>query len=248
MTTPATVAIASGKGGVGKTMISVDLALELAAGGRKIGLLDADMYGPDVLALLGLTRRRPARTISLFEARRPRRYAPLDVQGLKVFSLQMMIGEDQAFAVQGAFASTLLTRMYEQVEWGDVEVIVVDLPPGTADVQQTATGLRLLGALVVVTPAEVAHLDARKLLGFLRRTGVDVIGGIENMAGLTCGDCGGNVELFERVADDRSIWSDGVEKLASLPFRAGESFRRHAPTAPGPLAGVAERIRQLLDA
>ncbi len=215
------VAVASGKGGVGKTTVAVGLALALAAQGHAVGLLDADLYGPDVPRMLGLTRTGDAASLTVWsdpglDRRRPR---PVERYGIKVWSTQFFLGEAQPLALQAPVAGLLLNRAVQQVDWGTLDWLVVGLPPGTADVQQhLVSELGLSGALLVVTPQDVAHLDAKKVLAMLTRANVPILGGVENMAPFPCPCCGAEVELFPSTQPERAIWALGVPCLARLPF------------------------------
>lgn len=215
---PAVVAVASGKGGVGKSTVALNLAVTLAATGMAVGLVDADVYGPDIPLMLGVTRRKPARSVSLARRGGIRR-KPFEAHGVLVMSSQFLVSEDQAIAWERNLVDVLLEGFFTDTEWGPLDVMIVDLPPGTADLQQRlARAMPLSGALVVVTPQDVAHLDAKKVLAMFAQVGVAVIGGVENMAGLACPNCQAHVDVFPRVADDRSIWATGVERLVSIPL------------------------------
>jgi ATP-binding protein involved in chromosome partitioning len=219
---PDVVAVASGKGGVGKTTVAVNLSLALRDRGVRIGLVDADLHGPDVPRMLGLTRRRDTEGVMLWsnpKVSSGARPLPLEHDGIKLVSAQLLMGEAQPFAPDAGFARMLLRRFLDEVDWGDVQVLVVDLPPGTGDMIQHLASLRAVaGALVVVTPQDVAHLDARKLVALLRQRGVPILGGVENMAGMRCPHCDDTIELFPPTTPERTIWHDGVERLASIPF------------------------------
>jgi len=218
---PDIVAIASGKGGVGKSTVSVNLALALRDLDLRVGLVDADLHGPDIPRMLNLTRRSDSSGMTLWsppsqDGRRPR---PLDHLGIRVMSTQFLMGESQAFAPDAGFAGMLLKRFIDVVDWGDAQLLIVDLPPGTGDLIQHLAGVRALaGAIVVVTPQDVAHLDARKIVSLLNARGINVIGGVENMADMRCPHCDEGIELFLPTAADRTIWHQGVERLASIPF------------------------------
>lgn len=215
------VAVASGKGGVGKTTVAVGLALAMAREGRAVGLLDADLYGPDVPRMLGLTRTEDAKTLTLWDDPRKRRQPlrPVERYGVKVWSAQFLISESQPLALQAPLAGLLLNRAFKELDWGQLDWLIVDLPPGTADVQQhLAHELGLNGALLVVTPQDVAHLDAKKVHTMMTQAKVPVLGGVENMAPFPCVSCGSAIELFPPAAYERSIWSLGVPRLASIPF------------------------------
>lgn len=223
MAPPRVVAVSSGKGGVGKTTVAVGLALAMARQGRAVGLLDADLYGPDVPRMLGLTRTEDAKALTLWDDPKKRRrpLRPVERYGVKLWSAQFLISESQPLALQAPLAGLLLNRAFKELDWGQLDWLVVDLPPGTADVQQhLAQELGLDGALLVVTPQDVAHLDAKKVHTMLARAKVPVLGGVENMAPFSCASCGGAIELFPPAPYERSIWAAGVRRLASIPFTA----------------------------
>ncbi len=218
------VAVASGKGGVGKTTVAVGLALALAKRGRSVGVLDADLYGPDVPRMLGLTRTVDAKSITIWDDSRRggKPPKPIERYGIKVWSTQFLVSERQPLALQAPIAGLLLNRAVRDLDWGELEWLIVDLPPGTADVQQhLVLELGLSGALLVVTPQDVAHLDAKKVLAMLAQAKVPLLGGVENMAPFTCPSCGTAMELFPPTPYDRSIWALGVRRLASIPFTVG---------------------------
>jgi ATP-binding protein involved in chromosome partitioning len=221
---PDVVAVASGKGGVGKSTVAVNLALALRDRDVAVGLLDADLHGPDVPRMLNLTRRRDAASVLLWSnpaAGGPAPAAPLDVLGIRVMSTQLLMGEAQAFAPEATFGGLLLKRFLHDLDWGDTELLIVDLPPGTGDVLQQLAGLTsIAGALIVVTPQDVAHLDARKVVALLATRGIRILGGVENMAPLACPHCQGSVELFPPTDPERAIWGGDVERLVSIPFDA----------------------------
>lgn len=213
------VAVASGKGGVGKSTVSLNLAVALARAGVPTGVLDADLYGPDLAAMVGLTRRRQARKVEVWTASAKRQPA-VERFGIRLMSAQFLLGEDQALALTMPMANLLLARLRDGIDWGDTELLLVDLPPGTADLQQLAARhLELAGVLMVVTPQDVAHLDAKKALTMFRAEKVPILGGIENMSGLVCPCCHAHVELFPPAAEERTIWATGVELLASFPMQ-----------------------------
>jgi ATP-binding protein involved in chromosome partitioning len=214
------VAVASGKGGVGKSTVSLGLARALAARGAEVGLLDADVYGPDIPLMLGLKQTRELRRWAL--GRNPKlgriRLEPVEALGLKVMSVGFLVSERQSFALPAPLTTHVWKQFVDDVEWGNVDYLVVDLPPGTADLQQHvfASG-ELAGMLIVLGPQDAAHLDARKLLDTLREARVPILGAIENMAGLSCPHCGEMIDVFPRVAPERSLLRE-VELLASIPL------------------------------
>lgn len=245
------ILVASGKGGVGKSTISLNVALALAERGRRVGLLDADVYGPDIPLMLNLTRTAQRRQWPLWRnpAERPLRFDPVETLGLKVMSVGFLFAEDQALSMPASSVHLVLEQLVRQVSWGELDYLVVDLPPGTADVQQGVVGLlRPAEALIVVSPQDVAHLDAKKVLTMLREAGVRVLGGVENMRDLVCPHCAGHVELYPPVTESRSIWSAGVERLATLPFDPDltQAAERGAPLLKArPQSAQAELFRRV---
>lgn len=213
------VAVASGKGGVGKSTVALNLALAAAGLGRRVGLLDADLYGPNIPLMLGVTRRKPARWVDLARAGDAPLEQPFFFDGVRVMSAQFLVSEEQAVAFETPIAEMMLKRMVSGIDWGDIELLVVDLPPGTADLQQRlAAQVPLAGAVIVVTPQDAAHLDAKKVVAMLRQQRVPILGAVENMAGLDCPSCGHHLDVLPVVDDDRSIWAAGVPRLGSLPL------------------------------
>jgi ATP-binding protein involved in chromosome partitioning len=212
------VAVGSGKGGVGKSTISLHLALALRRSGLSVGLLDADLYGPDIPLMVGISRKEVARQWQLWR-QSGIRLTPVERRGLKVMSVGFLLAEQQALTMPAPLLTAALRQLVQDVEWGGPDVLLVDLPPGTADLQQQLLQVVSLdGAVLVVGPQDVAHLDGRKFLDFLRDAGVPVLGGIENMSGLLCPHCGEPIDVFPPVADDRSLWSAGVTLLGRVPL------------------------------
>jgi ATP-binding protein involved in chromosome partitioning len=215
------LAVASGKGGVGKTTVAINLALALQARGLTVGLVDADLYGPDAAHMLGLRRRSMARSITLF-ANRGQSSSRLEVvrqHGLQLASAAFLMGESQGLGVHAGVAQLLVRRLIADAEWEDLDCLVVDLPPGSADIQQFVFALRdhAVHVLLVVTPQVVAHRDAHRLIAELDRHGAAIAGGVENMASLTCPSCGETSELFVPAPPQESIW-ERVPRLARIPF------------------------------
>lgn len=248
MPKPVVIAVASGKGGVGKSTVSLNLALALAIEGRSTGLLDADLYGPDIPLMMGVTRRAPTKGVTIWRSpKHGRRIEPLERFGIKVMSTQFLIAEEQALSWSAPLVDVLLQRFTNDIDWGEIEFLLIDLPPGTADVQQhLATRMGLAGALVVVTPQDAAHLDAKKVLTMFEQWSVPVIGGVENMSGLACPCCGTLIEVFRAVVPERSIWALGVERLVGIPVDgavAGDSGRPLMLGQPESAAG--ESFREL---
>ena len=243
------IAVGSGKGGVGKSTISLNLALALAERGAAVGVLDADVYGPNIPLMLGLVRQTWGRDWTLVRNPElgPLRIEPIRRHGLTVMSAGFIVGEDQPLVWDGNLVRLLARQLMRDVNWGPLDYLVVDLPPGTADVQQAlAQEIPLTGALLVVTPQDVAHLDARKAVQMYRRLSVPILGGVENMSGLRCPHCSERIDIFPPVAHERSIWAMGVERLAEVPLdpaisRAGDRGRPLFATYPNSVQAEAFR-------
>jgi ATP-binding protein involved in chromosome partitioning len=212
------VAVGSGKGGVGKSTVSLHVALALARRGLAVGLLDADVYGPDIPLMINLARHEDAPRWD-FWRRGDVRHQPVESHGIRVMSVGFLLGEQQALTLGAPLLTAALRQLVHQVEWGQLDVLLLDLPPGTADLQQQLVGVVSLdGAVVVVGPQDVAHLDARKFLTFLRDADVPVLGAVENMSGLECPHCGERIDVFTPVAESRSVWAEGVSLLGRVPL------------------------------
>jgi ATP-binding protein involved in chromosome partitioning len=226
------VVFASGKGGVGKSTVALNVAVSLTRSGLRVGLVDADIYGPDIPAMVGLTRRTPARSVTLWQAGTPPA-EPVLYEGVKIMSAQFLVSEDQPLDWQMPLVGLLLRRLVHDVAWGELDVLLVDVPPGTGDLQQDLLGLLSdPQVLVVVTPQYAAHLDGRKLVSMLRRREIRILGGVENMSGLDCPSCGDRISLFPEVAEEYSIWSQDVVRLGAVPFTAAGATGGAAAPAP----------------
>jgi ATP-binding protein involved in chromosome partitioning len=239
------VAVASGKGGVGKSTVSLNVARALAERGAAVGLLDADVYGPDIPLMVGLKQTRELRTWML--GRNPEfgrmELDPIERLGLKIMSVGFLLAEGQALTMPAAIVELVGRQLIHDVRWGELDYLIVDLPPGTADLQQQLfRTVELAGAIVVVGPQDAAHLDARKLVAMLREAGVPILGAVENMRGLVCPHCGETVDVFPPVADARSVLRE-VQLLGSVPL--DPAFGR-LNGVPEPFAGIAERVAEAL--
>jgi ATP-binding protein involved in chromosome partitioning len=238
------LAVGSGKGGVGKSTVTLQLALACARRGLRVGVLDADLYGPDIPLMVGISRQEQARQWHLWR-RGGSSLQPIERNGLALMSVGFLIAENQSLAMAAPLLTAALRQLVLEVGWGDLDLLLVDLPPGTADLQQQLLEVVSLdGAVVVVGPQDVAHLDARKFLDFLSGAGVRVLGGIENMAGLVCPHCGETIDVFPPAAEERAIWADGVQRLGRIPLdpRLGAE-----PAEPQPAFDpVAERLLDAL--
>ncbi len=233
------LAIGSGKGGVGKSTVSSNLAVALAKEGRRVGLLDADIYGPSQPRMMGVSQRPGSpdgKTI-----------IPLKAHGVTMMSIGLMVDPDKAVVWRGPMLMGALQQMLGQVEWGELDVLIVDLPPGTGDVQLTlCQKTHLTGAIVVSTPQDVALLDARKALDMFKSLNTPVLGLIENMSTFHCPQCGHESQIFGHggVADEAA--RIGVPMLGALPIDLDTGLAGDAgtPIAAGESA-MAEAYRVL---
>ncbi|KIN64574.1 Mrp/NBP35 family protein [Sulfitobacter noctilucicola] len=205
------LAIGSGKGGVGKSTVSTNLAVALARAGRKVGLLDADIYGPSVPRMMGINKK-PASPDG-------KTIIPLHAHGVTLMSIGFMMEEGKAVVWRGPMLMGALQQMLGQVEWGELDVLIVDLPPGTGDVQLTlCTKSELTGAIVVSTPQDVALIDARKALDMFATLKTPVLGLIENMSMFVCPDCGSQHQIFGQGGVAAEAEALGVPLLGALPI------------------------------
>lgn len=205
------LAVASGKGGVGKSTVSANLAVALARQGRRVGLLDADIYGPSQPRMMGVSGRPASPDGTVIE--------PLRAHGVTIMSIGFMVPEDKAVVWRGPMLMGALQQMLGQVNWGELDVLIVDLPPGTGDVQLTlCTKSELSGAIVVSTPQDVALIDARKALDMFKTLKTPVLGLIENMSFFTCPDCGGVHHIFGHGGVASEAKSLGLPLLGALPI------------------------------
>src|SRR5438128_6106739 len=201
------VAVASGKGGVGKSTVAVNLALALKMQGHRIGLLDADIYGPSVPIMLGVPQVDPQTT-----------QFPLDRYGLKLMSMGFLVNPNQAVIWRGPMVDKYLRQFLLAVPWGDLDYMVIDLPPGTGDAQLTLTqALRLSGAVIVTTPQEVSLIDARKGLEMFRQVRVPILGIVENMS-YFIGEDGKRYEIFRHGGGRKLAADAGVPFLGEIPI------------------------------
>ncbi|PWC40865.1 iron-sulfur cluster carrier protein ApbC [Azospirillum sp. TSO22-1] len=207
----AIVAVASGKGGVGKSTTSVNLALALAANGQKVGLLDADIYGPSMPRMLNIQGRPVTHDGQTLE--------PMENYGIKVMSMGFLVPEDTPMIWRGPMVMSALQQMLGDVNWGELDVLVVDMPPGTGDAQLTmAQQVPLAGAVIVSTPQDIALLDARKGLNMFRKVDVPVLGIIENMSYFCCPNCGHRTDIFSHGGARKEAEALGTDFLGEVPL------------------------------
>jgi ATP-binding protein involved in chromosome partitioning len=206
----AIVAVASGKGGVGKSTVAVNLAVALAHAGHRIGLLDADIYGPSLPRMLGLSRKPEVRGD---------RMIPLQAWGLSCMSIGFLVEEETPMIWRGPMVMGALEQMMGQVEWGTLDVLIVDMPPGTGDAQLTmAQRVALTGAVIVSTPQDIALIDARRGVRMFERVHVPVLGLVENMSFFCCPNCGHRTELFGHGGARLEAARLGTEFLGEVPL------------------------------
>lgn len=203
------IAVASGKGGVGKTTVAVNLALALAKQGFQVGLLDADVYGPNVPIMLG-TNQEPLATMQ-------QRIIPVEAQGVKMISMGLLNPGDKPVIWRGPMLHSVITQFLRSVEWGQLDFLIIDLPPGTGDVQLTLIQtVAVTGAVVVTTPSTVALADVRKAIEMFRQVNVEVLGVVENMSTFACPHCGKAVDIFGHGEGTKTAIEYGVPVLGEI--------------------------------
>jgi ATP-binding protein involved in chromosome partitioning len=205
------VAVASGKGGVGKSTVAVNLALALAAIGRKVGILDSDIYGPSMPRMMGIVGQPSSRDGKTLDA--------MENFGIKCMSIGFMVDEESPIIWRGPMVQSAIEQMMRDVNWGELDVLVVDMPPGTGDAQLTmAQKVPLTGAVIVSTPQDIALLDARKGLNMFRKVDVPVLGIVENMSYFSCPKCGHRTEIFSHGGAHKEADRLGVDFLGEIPL------------------------------
>jgi len=231
------IAVASGKGGVGKSTVAVNLALALARQGARVGLLDADIYGPSQPRMMGLSGQRPT-------TRDGRSFEPPANYGVKVMSIGFLVDEEQPMVWRGPMVTQALVQLLGETRWGDLDYLVVDMPPGTGDIQLTlAQRVPLSGAVIVTTPQDIALLDARKGLVMFRKVEVPVLGIVENMSVHVCPACGHESHVFGAGGGRAMADRYGVPLLGELPLdlRIRELADAGQPTVVGDPGSAAAR-------
>src|SRR5437016_3897836 len=208
----AIVAVASGKGGVGKSTVAANLALALKANGRSVGVLDADIYGPSMPRMLGISGRPSASPDGKI-------LRPMENYGIKCMSIGFLVPEDTPMIWRGPMVMSALQQMLRDVSWGELDIMIVDMPPGTGDAQLTmAQQVALAGAVIVSTPQDIALIDARKGLNMFRKVDVPVLGIIENMSYFLCPHCGQRSDIFSHGGARREADKLGMEFLGEVPL------------------------------
>ncbi|WP_240674140.1 iron-sulfur cluster carrier protein ApbC [Crenobacter cavernae] len=209
------VAVASGKGGVGKSTTTANLALALAAEGARVGILDADIYGPSQPLMMGLAGQRP-------ETEDGKHLIPIENYGIQTMSIGYLVDPDQAMVWRGPMVSQALQQLLNDTRWTDLDYLLIDMPPGTGDIQLTLSQkVPVTGAVIVTTPQDIALLDARKGVTMFNKVGVPIIGLVENMATHICSNCGHAEPIFGEGGADKMAADYGVEVLGSLPLDIG---------------------------
>jgi ATP-binding protein involved in chromosome partitioning len=241
------IAVASGKGGVGKSTVSVNLAVALARAGASVGLLDADITGPNIPMMMGIDGQPTASPNN--------KILPLERHGVKAISIQFFVPEGQPIVWRGPLIGGAISQFLRDVEWGELDYLVVDLPPGTSDAQLTlAQAVPISGTVLVTTPQEVALSDVAKALSMLRRLNVPIIGLVENMSAFICPHCGEATEIFGRGGGERFAEQHGIEFLGKVPIdvtvrQGGDAgVPAVAQREPGPAAVAFESIAGLVAA
>jgi ATP-binding protein involved in chromosome partitioning len=236
------VAVSSGKGGVGKSTVAANLAASLVVMGKRVGLLDADVYGPDIPLMFG-EKRKPRVT----GEKGQEKIVPLDAHGVLLMSLGFLLDEEQPAIMRGPLIAGILKQFLEQVDWGELDYLIVDMPPGTGDAQLSLVQtINLDGAVMVTTPQDVSTSDVRRAIRMFERVNTRVLGVVENMGGMACPHCGGHVDVFgtgggSRLAHDMHVPFLGEVPLDPRVREAGDAGTPTALSAADSPAGVALR-------
>jgi len=235
------IAVASGKGGVGKSTTAVNLALALSAEGASVGILDADIYGPSLPMMLGISGRPESKAENTIE--------PMAGHGLQASSIGFLINEDSPMVWRGPMVTSALEQLLRQTRWRDLDYLIVDMPPGTGDIQLTLSQkVPVTGAVIVTTPQDIALLDARKGLKMFEKVGVPIIGIVENMSTYICPSCGHEEHVFGSGGGQKMCSDYGVDFLGSLPLNISirEQSDAGRPTVvaepDGPISMVYQQI------
>lgn len=242
------VLVGSGKGGVGKSTVSVNIAVALARSGARVGLLDADIYGPSIPIMLGVPSAKPRSTDG-------KKVQPIEAHGIKLMSIGFFIDPDQAMVWRGPMLHGAITQFFRDVEWGTLDYLILDLPPGTGDIQLTiAQQIKVAGAVVVTTPQDLSLADAIKAKTMFDKVEVPVLGVVENMSWFSCPHCDGRTEIFSHGGGEQAAEKLGVPFLGQVPLvpvirEGGDSGKPvvvSEPNSPGgdALIKVAEKVAE----
>jgi ATP-binding protein involved in chromosome partitioning len=205
------IAVASGKGGVGKSTTAANLALALAAEGASVGVLDADIYGPSQPMMMGINRRPESDDGKTME--------PLENYGVQVMSIGFLVDQDEAMIWRGPMATQALEQLLRQTNWKDLDYLIIDMPPGTGDIQLTLSQrVPMTGAVIVTTPQDIALLDAKKGIKMFEKVGVPILGIVENMAVHVCSNCGQVEHIFGADGGKKMAADYGMDYLGALPL------------------------------
>jgi ATP-binding protein involved in chromosome partitioning len=219
--------VASGKGGVGKTTVAVNLALALRQNGVRVGVFDADLYGPNVLLMLGVrSKSSTSKPLNIPVVRTDHKpyIPPLERFGLQVMSLGLVLGDTDTVIADGRFAGRMICQTLQDVLWGELDVLILDFPPGTGEPQQTLLKtIHVDGVLLVTTPQDLSLMDTSRSVGLFQQNGMPILGVIENMSYLHCPHCGEPVEVFARSQREWAITDPTFEQLGRIPMHAAMS-------------------------
>ena len=240
------VAVASGKGGVGKSTTAVNLALALAAEGASVGLLDADIYGPSQPMMLGIDRRPESDDGKTME--------PLENHGVQVMSIGFLVDQDEAMIWRGPMATQALEQLLRQTNWKDLDYLIIDMPPGTGDIQLTLSQrVPMTGAVIVTTPQDIALLDAKKGIKMFEKVGVPILGIVENMAVHVCSNCGHVEHIFGAEGGKKMAAEYRMDYLGALPLAMGIRLQADSGTPTvvaepdGEIAGIYKDVARIDD-
>jgi ATP-binding protein involved in chromosome partitioning len=241
------IAVASGKGGVGKSTTTVNLALALAAEGARVGILDADIYGPSQPTMMGIAGRP--------ESEDGKTMLPMENHGVQVMSIGFIVEPDQALIWRGPMATQALDQLLRQTNWQDLDYLLVDMPPGTGDIQLTLSQrVPLTGAVIVTTPQDIALIDARRGLAMFEKVGVPILGIVENMAVYCCPNCGHTEHIFGADGGKKMAEAQGVDYLGARPLtmkireQADSGYPTVAAEPDGEIAGLYKAVARQMAA
>ncbi|QEY12720.1 iron-sulfur cluster carrier protein ApbC [Cellvibrio sp. KY-YJ-3] len=239
------IAVASGKGGVGKSTTAVNLALALAAEGARVGILDADIYGPSQPQMLGVGQQRP----KIIGEQGQQKMVPIEAHGIQSISMGYLVTEETPMLWRGPMATGALQQLLMQTAWDNLDYLIIDMPPGTGDIQITlAQKVPVTGAVIVTTPQDIALLDAKKGIEMFRKVNVPVLGVVENMAVHICSNCGHAEHIFGEGGGERIARAYQTQLLGSLPLDLSICTQADAgkpSVAADPNSAISHRYREI---